>query len=182
MAVSQEIMDFAQKEISDQRTTFEETMGRAASFVNDMDVTQKAIIGKSNDARARMDERVNDVNGLKTDIVNKITDVEAKLNMLNDQSTALGEKLQIVDIQSQVMKTDFETLMNKLRAFAADTSTEITRAKAESEQSISRLYKDIKDWANGFQARIDGGDVAGKGQSARGLSLSSGDAPPMNLD
>ena len=56
MAVSRKNMDYVQKEISDQRVTFEEMIGRAANFVNGVDVTQKAIIGECNDARARMDD------------------------------------------------------------------------------------------------------------------------------
>ena len=40
MAVSQEIMDYVQKEISDQRVTSEEMIGCAATYVNGMDDTQ----------------------------------------------------------------------------------------------------------------------------------------------
>ena len=71
------------------------------------------------------------------------------------------------------MQVDFDTLMEKLRSLAADTNTEITRAKAESEQSISRLYNEIKDWANGFQARIEDGGFGGKGGSGH-IGASSG--------
>ena len=166
-------MDYVQTEIKDQRETFEEMIGRAANFVNGMDVTQKAIIGECNDARSRIDERVDGVNGLKTDIVNKITEVEAKLSHLNEQSTVLTESLQSIGMQFQEMKVDSDLLMEKLRTFATDTNTEIQRAKADSEQSISRLYGEIKGWANGFQARIDGGGFVCKGGSGH-IGTSSG--------
>ena len=51
------------------------------------------IIAAVEDSSLRTSERIFEVNALKTDIVTKITEVEAKLNVLNDQSTALGEKL-----------------------------------------------------------------------------------------
>ena len=41
MAVSQEIMDDVQKEISGQRVTFEEMIGRTATFVDGMDATHE---------------------------------------------------------------------------------------------------------------------------------------------
>ena len=145
-------------------------IGRAAVIMNNMDITQKAIIGECSDARSRMDGRVNkvndakqEINGLKAEIVNEITEVEAKLNQLNEHSTALTESLQSVGLQSQGGKVDFDLPMEKIRAFAKDTNTEIQRAKADSEQSVSRLYGEIKDWTNGFQARINSGGFGSKG-------------------
>ena len=43
-----------QKEISGQRVTFEELIGRAANYVNDMDGRQKAIIAELEDLKLRM--------------------------------------------------------------------------------------------------------------------------------
>ena len=180
MAISQEIMDHVQKEIKEQRGTLEEMIGHAASIMNNMDITHKAIIGECSDARARMEERINkvngakqEINGLKADIVSKITEVEGKLNQLNDQSTAITESLQSMGMQPQGMKVDFDLPMEKRRTFATDTNTEIQRAKADSEQSMARLYGEIKDWATGFQARIDSGGFGGKGRSGH-IGTSSG--------
>ena len=129
-----------------------------------MDEMQQKIIEECGITKTRIDGQVievnlvkDEVNSVRQQVIDKMAEVDAKLEYLNTQSESTS--------------CEFVVLMDQLKAFAKETNEGIVATKLLSEQSMQELTTKVQDWAAGFQARSEG--LGGKGGSGH-FGTSSG--------
>ena len=162
MAISQDIMDYVEQQINASEANLGEIFGRGVTYIAKMNEMQQKIIEECGIARARIDNQVTEVNAVKDEVtsvrqqvIDKMAEVDAKLDYLNTQSEST--------------KGEFVVLMDQLKAFAMEINDGITATKLLSAQSLTTK---VQDWAAGFQAR--NGGLGSKGEWHFGTSSGKG--------
>ena len=170
MAISQGIRDYVEQQINANEAKLGEILGRGASYVAKMDEMQQKIIEECGIANARIDGQVTEVNLVKDEVnsvrqqvIDKMAEVDAKLEYLNTRSEST--------------KGEFVVLMDQLKAFAKETIDGIVATKLVSEQSMQELTTKVQDWARdsrratrGLAAKADPGISERRAAMARAPS------------